>query len=74
MAEVDDGMASLGRERTVNQEDEVERSDDQTPEKVEAAQVSHQLKKQKRQNIDLYGAPSFVCFQMMDRCIPTDEK
>ena len=47
MAEVDDGMASLGRERTVNQEDEVERSEDQTPEKVEAAQVSHQLKSRK---------------------------
>ena len=47
MAEVDDGVASLGRERTVNQEDEVERSEDQTPEKVEAAQVSHQLKSRK---------------------------
>ena len=74
MAEVDDRVASLRRERTVNEEDEVERSEDQTPEKVEAAQVSHQLKKQKRQNINFYGASSFVCFQMMDRCIFTDEK
>ena len=48
MAEVDDRVASLRRERTVNEEDEVERSEDQAPEKVEAAQVSHQLKKQKR--------------------------